>query len=74
MTLCKFYLSENMSSKSLEEKKRVKPVLSDHSKIGKKNFLQTDGSLLQVKSIAECSIKLFSVSKTYFVVFFKVVA
>ena len=33
----------------------VKPVLSDHSKIDKANILMTNGSLMQVKRIAECS-------------------
>ena len=30
-----------------------KPVLSNHSKIGKMKFLKTGGSLMQVESIAE---------------------
>ena len=34
----------------------VKPVLSDHSKIGKTNVLMTNGSLMKVESIAECSL------------------
>ena len=33
----------------------VKPVLSGHSKIDKMKVLKTGGSLMQVKSIAECS-------------------
>ena len=33
----------------------VKPVLSDHSKMDKTKVLKTDGSLMQVESIAECS-------------------
>ena len=33
----------------------VKPVLSGHSKNGNTNVLKTDGSLMQVESIAECS-------------------
>ena len=53
----------------------VKPVLGDHSKIGKMKVFKTGGSLLQVESIAESKelltcIKLLSVLKTYFVVFF----
>ena len=36
-------------------KHTVKPVLSDHSKIDKTNFLMTNGSLMKVESIAECS-------------------
>ena len=34
----------------------VKPVLSGHSKIDKTKVLKTDGSLMQVESIAECSL------------------
>ena len=37
----------------------VKPVLSSHSKIDKTKVLKTDGSLTQVKSIAECSLGAF---------------
>ena len=37
----------------------VKPVLSDHSKIGKTKVLKTNGSLMQVKCIAECSLGAF---------------
>ena len=33
----------------------VKPVLSGHSKIDKTEILMTNGSLMKVKSIAECS-------------------
>ena len=33
----------------------VKPVLSDHSKIEKTKILMTNGSLMKVESIAECS-------------------
>ena len=33
----------------------VKPVQNDHSKIDKTKVLLTNGSLMQVKSIAECS-------------------
>ena len=33
----------------------VKPVLRGHSKIDKTKVLKTDCSLMQVKSIAECS-------------------
>ena len=33
----------------------VKPVLSNHSKIDKTKILMTNGSLIKVKSIAECS-------------------
>ena len=37
----------------------VKPVLSGKSKIGKAKVLKTDGSLMQVESIAECSLGAF---------------
>ena len=33
----------------------VKPVLSGHSKIDKTKILMTNGSLMKVKSIAQCS-------------------
>ena len=33
----------------------VKPVLSGHSKLDKRNVLKTDGRLMKVRSIAECS-------------------
>ena len=37
----------------------VKPVLSGHSKIDKTKVFKTDGSLMQVESIAECSLGAF---------------
>ena len=37
----------------------VKPVLSSHSKINKTNVLKTNGSLMEVESIAECSLGAF---------------
>ena len=37
----------------------VKPVLSGHSKIDKTNVLKTNGSLMKVESIAECSLEAF---------------
>ena len=37
----------------------VKPVLSSHSKIDKTKVLKTNGSLMKVKSIAECSLGAF---------------
>ena len=37
----------------------VKPVLSGHSKIDKTKILKTNGSLMKVKSIAECSLGAF---------------
>ena len=44
---------------SLTTETTVKPVLSGHSKIGKTKVLKTDCSLMQVKSIAECSLGAF---------------
>ena len=37
----------------------VKPALNGHSKIDKTKVLKTNGSLLKVKSIAECSLGAF---------------
>ena len=37
----------------------VKPVLSGHSKIDKTMVLTTNGSLMKVESIAECSLGEF---------------
>ena len=37
----------------------VKPVLSGNSKMDKTKALKTDGSLIQVESIAECSLGAF---------------
>ena len=35
---------------------KVKPVLSGHSKTDKTKVLKTNGSLMKVESIAECSL------------------
>ena len=37
----------------------VRPVLSDHSKTDKTKVLKTNGSLMKVESIAECSLGAF---------------
>ena len=37
----------------------VKSVLSDHSKKDKTKVLKTNGSLMKVESIAECSFRAF---------------
>ena len=37
----------------------VKPVLSGHSKIDKTKVLKTNGSLMKVENIAECSLGAF---------------
>ena len=51
-------------------KDTVKPVLSGHIKMDKPKVLKTNGSLMKVESIAECSlltcIKQKSVLKTKF--------
>ena len=39
----------------LQKRITVKPVLSGHSKIAKTKILKTNGSLMKVESIAECS-------------------
>ena len=39
----------------LLDKYTVKPFLSGHSKIDKTTILMTNGSLMKVESIAECS-------------------
>ena len=59
----------------------VKPVLSGHSKIDQTKALKTDGSLIQVESIAECSRGAFCNTlemhqakiglKTQFLIFFE---
>ena len=42
-----------------EDSTTVKPVLSGHSKIDKTKVLETNGSLMKVESIAECSLGAF---------------
>ena len=37
----------------------VKTVVSSHSKIDKTNVLKTNGSIMMVESIAECSLGAF---------------
>ena len=37
----------------------VEPVLSGHSKMDKTNVLTTNGSLMKVKTIADCSLGAF---------------
>ena len=44
---------------SFKKESTVKPVLSSHSQIGKTNVLKTNGSLMKVESIAECSLGAF---------------
>ena len=40
----------------------VKPILSSHSKIDKTKVIKTDGSLMEVESIAECSLGAFCIT------------
>ena len=44
----------------------VKHVLSSHSKIDKTKVLKTGGSLVQVKSIAECSSSILQIFRPAF--------
>ena len=44
---------------------KVKPVLSGHSKIVKTKVLMANGSLMKVKSIAECSTPLGAFCNTF---------
>ena len=41
------------------KKNTVKPLLSGHSKIDKTKVFNTNGSLMKVESIAECSLGAF---------------
>ena len=41
---------------SADDSNKVKPVLSGHSKLDKRNVLKTGGSLEQKENIVECSI------------------
>ena len=52
-------LSEGMSLSYNQIYCTVKPVLSGHSKIDKTKVLKTNGSLMKVESIAECSLEAF---------------
>ena len=54
MKTCLFYL---VNACSLS--KYSKPVLSGHSKIDKTKVLKTNGSLMKIESIAECSLGAF---------------
>ena len=52
-------MPEVAKSHELAHMSTVKPVLSGHSKIEETKVLKTSGSLVQVKSIAECSSGAF---------------
>ena len=49
----------NLKKKSLSKIVTTKPVLSGHSKIDKTKILKTNGSLIKVESISECSLGAF---------------
>ena len=44
---------------SLEKAYTIKPVLRGYSKIDKRKVLKTNGSLMKVESIAECTLGAF---------------
>ena len=46
-------------SKLLHNNSTIKPVLSGHSNIDKTKVLKTNGSLMKVESITECSLGAF---------------
>ena len=53
-----YFILKNEKEKQHKIKKleyTVKPVLSDHLKIDKTKVLKTNGNLMKVESIAECS-------------------
>ena len=60
LDLC--YLFQKQGKENLKEEVvclhlfTLKSVLSGHSKIDKTKVLKTNGSLMQVESIAECSL------------------
>ena len=49
----------NLKSTSDWSDTAVKPVLSSHTKIDKTKVLKTNGRLMKVKRIAECSLGAF---------------
>ena len=51
--ICKYLVIRKL------KKTTVKPVLSGHLKIDKTKVLKTNGSLMKVESIAECSLGAF---------------
>ena len=46
---------KNNRTTIVDKSSTVKPVFSGHSKIDKTKILMTNGSLMKVESIAECS-------------------
>ena len=54
-----FFLPWNFTKELWSFSYTVKPALSGYSKIDKTNILKTNGSLMKVDSIAECSLGAF---------------
>ena len=54
-----FQETYEMGIKYVDYPNSVKHVLRDHSKIDKTKVLKTNGSLMKVESIAECSLGAF---------------
>ena len=50
---------DHFSSLQIDKVRTIKPVLSGHSKIDKTKVFKTNGRLMQVESIAECSLGAF---------------
>ena len=59
MFLKGYPLEAKNSPKNLKLECTVKPVLSGHSKTDKTKVLKTNGRLMTVESIAECSKRAF---------------
>ena len=57
--ICQLLTKSMYTLSTTEESSTVKPVLSGHSKTSKTKVLKTDGSLMHVQSIAECSHGIF---------------
>ena len=56
-TKCHFYWERTLNR--ISKYSTVKPVLSGHTNIDKTKILKTNGSLMKVESIAECSLGAF---------------
>ena len=54
-SLCEPFLIETSALKMLKMASTVKPALKGHSQLDKTKILMTNGSLMKVKSIADCS-------------------
>ena len=58
-SLLSLFLNEMITKLDKTLRTTVKPVLSGHSNIDKTTGLKDNGSLMKVKSIAECSKRAF---------------